>query len=204
MEITPEFQKKIQAKIRADVKEALTGVAKQVTNIVRHYVAQSLYKRPISPWYGDRDEEEGFLGTFADAQAASEIVDSMLRTQGNKVYLTFLLRDYDYINYEMADKKGNFNHHLTFDGEETNNSRYHSDLDDFINDGHYIRKRNGELGKFIKGIHFREFASNIVKTMGNTLLKQEMEKMGYNMDFKAGTGRKRINIPIDKIELDYE
>ena len=200
MELTPEFQRKLQQKMRADIKDALADVAKEMTQKVREYVRRELYLRPKSKYY-DRDADAGgFLGTF-DTNA--DLIDSMLRTQGNRIYLTFLLRDYSDINYSEA-YRGQFGHHVYFGGDETINNRFSSEMDNMIDQGWGIYDRTGGLIKFIKGIHFKEYAKELVNREGNKILNERLREMGYEMQARTGVGRKRISIPIDEIEVIYE
>lgn len=203
MKLTPEFQKKIEQKVRRDIKDALTEVAKQITQEVREYISRELYLRPKSLYY-DRDEDDGgFLGTFANARQVSELVGNILRTQGDKIYVTFLLRDYEDIDYSEG-ARGKFGHHIYFGGDETKNNRFSSELDNMMDRGWNIYNKKGEVIKFIQGIHFKEYAKELVAKKGNKLLSEYLAEMGYVMNANIGIGRKRISIPIDDIEIIYE
>ena len=202
MEFTPEFQKKLQIKMRRDIKDALADVAMKITEEVRNYVNRALYLRKPSEYYDRNEYEGGFIGTF-DPYNSTGLIDNMLRTQGSKIYITFLLRDYEDINYEEGEK-GKFGHHVYFGGDETHNDRFKSDLDNLIDEGWYIYGRNGMKLKFIEGIHFKEYAKDLVEKKGNEMLKQRLQEMGYQMSAGVGIGRKRISVPIDEVEIIYE
>ena len=203
MEFTPEFEKKMKIKIRDDVEEVLKEVAVEITEKVRAYVARSLYSRPESLYYERDRDNGGFLETFVNAKNASSMLDSMLRVQQGRMYITFVLRDYENLNYEGAFK-GTFGHHASFDGEETNNSRFSSEMDNFIDKGWtiIIHKKDKELRKKIKGIHFKDYAQKIIRTEGVPLIYEKLRQRGYQSSLGGLTiGRKRISLPIDEIKI---
>ena len=164
MEFTPEFQKKIQLKMKRDIKNALVEVAKEITEEVRNYVYKQIYLKPSSLYYDRDGYDGGFISTF-DPYNSTGLIDNMLRTQGNKIYITFLLRNYEDLSYQDTGWGwGSFGHHTSFDGVKTKNDRFSSVLDTFINEGWDIHGRNGQIIKTIEGIHFKEYAKDLVET----------------------------------------
>lgn len=201
MKLTPEGRRRLQGVVRQDLASVLGDIAKEITAEVRNYVARTLYARPKSLYYERDKEDGGFLETFAANSSYAELLDSMTRVQGNKMYITFVLRDYDNINYEGRGK-GKFGHHVSFDGEETNNSRFSSELDNLMNDGWGIYSRSGIMIKYIAGIHFKEYAKSLVKKYTQQIVDKKLREKGYNLSGNVGVGRKRLSIPIDTITIE--
>lgn len=205
MNITPGLEQKIESHVRSIIKDVMEEVAIEITEEVRGYVARTLYTRPKSKYY-DRDEDNGgFLGTFADASNASRVVDEMMRTQGDKIFVTFILRDFSDINYEPPTTR-QFGHHTSFEGVETYDTRAQSELDNIINNGwevitphkyYYTYKR-------IEGIHFREYAKDYVKKYANTMIAEKLKQRGLEMTSNAFAGRKRLSVPIDEVQIIIE
>ena len=205
MQVTPELARRLEAHVRSNIKDAMEEVAIEITEEVRNYVARTLYTRPKSKYYDRDGYNGGFIGTFADASNASRIVDEMMRTQGDKIYVTFVLRDFSDINYEPPTSK-QFGHHTSFEGVETSDSRAQSEMDDLINNGWEIITPHKSYYSYkrIEGIHFREYAKDYVNKYANGMLAEKLKQRGLEMSSNTSIGRKRMSVPIDDIQIIIE
>ena len=203
MELTTAGRKRLQSFVREDLGEILGEIAQEITKDVKNYVERMLYGRSKSLYYDRDGENGGFLETFAVGSEARDIVESMTRVEGGRMYITFVLRDYDNINYEGREK-GKFGHHTSFDGEETVNSRFSSELDVLINDGYGIYNRKGLLIKYIRGIHFKEYAKKIIRQYSKNIINERLRQRGYETSGNIGIGRKRFYVPVDDLKIEIE
>lgn len=217
MDITPGLERKIEAHVRSIIREVMEEVAIEITEEVRNYVARTLYTRPKSKYYDRDGANGGFLGTFADASKASRIVDQMMRSQGDKIYVTFVLRDFSEIRYEPPTQ-GEFGHHTMFTKSKyydettqetvdvygiTTNSRAWSELDNIIDEGWNVGGY-WNTGRFVEGIHFREYAKDYVNKYANGMLTEKLKQRGLEMTRNATVGRKRLSVPIDEVQIIIE
>lgn len=205
MKINPEFKKYMQERFSIIIKEVLQEVAKEITLEVRNYVAKTLYSRPSSIYYDRDGENGGFLGTFADATNMSQVVEEMTRTQGNKIFITYVLRDFSKIRYK-AGGPGRFGHHTSFEGVETTNKRARSELDNIINNGWSIVSPHNSYvtGKRIQGIHFREYAKSYIKKHANRMIQEKLSQRGLSSQNGISQSRKRLSISLDSIQIIAE
>ena len=202
MELTSEFQKKLEAYVRGVSKEIMQDVAIEITKMVKDYVAKTLYNRPTSLYYDRLGENGGFLGTFADAHNLSNVIEEMTRTVGNKIYVTYVLRDYSDLVYRRGSN-GKFGHHVSFRGNPTKNTRSRSLMDEAINEGWevYTPHRRYVTIKWIEGIHFKEYAKECIRKYAPKMIERKLNELGLGKSSGTKIGYKRISIPVDEIQI---
>lgn len=211
MEITRNFREKVNKQITKAIKESLGEVAIDITTKVRNYIEKQLYRKS-NPLYYDRTEGfGGYLDTFASARNFSKVLKQMTRVEGNRVYITFVLRDFDDFVHKKS-RMSRFNHHMGFDGRYSRGSwnrnagvynadnRRKSEMDDWIDRGWHIPGVKGLYGN----IRWRDYAEKLVSKEANDMLKQKLKERGYDFSGQAKVGPKRLSIPVDTIKIVVE
>lgn len=211
MEITRNFQQRVSKQLNKDIKEALGEVAKDITTQVRNYVANTLYRGNRPLYYERSSGYGGYLDTFASARNFSKVLKQMTRVEGGRIYVTFVLRDFDDLIHTQS-KLSRFNHHMGFDGQSTRGSRnrkagtYNADnrtkseLDDWIDKGWHVPG----LRKLYGNIRWKDYAKNLVNRKAKQMVIDRLKARGYNFSGQLKVGPKRLSIPVDSVKIIVE
>ena len=196
----------LKKRIQLAMQDIMFEIAKDVTKATKDYIRKEWYiKRAPSMYYTRQGDNGGFIDTFLEGDELANSLDYVADRRGNRLYMRFLLRDYERL-VRARPRRGEFGTHMSFDGEPTDDSFRKSEMDNLINYGWKIRYtqrgvNNGEVVKTqkvkrIKGIQFRQFAREYLNEHFDELL------LKYGAPYGITAGRGKIGYKRQSIDLN--